>query len=80
LFHYGIVWERFGKSSHGKQVTGCKPAHVGEGFLKVGGEAVDDFAAPSNLLLAGENDFSGLPICFDHHGIRGKNGVDAGMA
>jgi hypothetical protein len=69
-----------GKDFHGQKVAGGQPAHVGEGFLKVGGKAVDDFGSPSGFLLASENDFPGVPIRFDHNGIGRKNGTDAGVA
>ncbi len=66
-----------GKDFHGQKVAGRQSVHVREGFLKVGGKAVDDFGSPSGFLLAGENDFPGVPISFDHNGIGRENGTDA---
>jgi hypothetical protein len=80
LFHNWTVRERLSKGPHGKQVARGEASHVREGFLKVGGKAVDGFGSPSGFLLAGENDLSGVPICFDHHGIGRENGTDAGVA
>lgn len=69
-----------GKDFHGQKVAGRQASHVREGFLKVGGKAVDDFGSPSGFLLAGENDFPGVPIRFDDNGIGRENGTDAGVA
>ena len=68
-----------GKDFHGQEVAGRQSAHVREGFLKVGGKAVDDFVSPSGFLLAGESDFPGVPIRFDNNGIGRENGADAGV-
>ena len=68
-----------GEDLHGQEVTRGQPSHVREGFLKVGGKAVDDFGSPRGFLLAGENDFSGVPIRFDHNWIGRENGTDAGV-
>ena len=80
MFHNWTVRERLGKGPHEKQVARSETSHVREGFLKVGGKAVDDFGSPSGFLLAGENDFSGVPIRFDDNGIGRENGADAGVA
>jgi hypothetical protein len=80
LFRNCAVRECLGKELHGKKVARGQPTHVREGFLKVGGKAVDDFGSPSGFLLAGENDFPGVPIRFDHNGIGRENGTDAGVA
>ena len=80
MFHNWTVWEGFGKCPHREQVASSEPTHVREGFLKVGGKAVDDFGSPSSFLLAGENDFPGVPIRLDDNGIGRENGTDAGVA
>ena len=79
LFRNCAVGECLGKELHGEKVARGQPAHIREGFLKVGGKAVDDFGSPSGFLLAGENDFPGVPIRFDHYGIGRENGTDAGI-
>ncbi len=80
LFRNCAVRECLDKELHGEKVAGRQSAHVREGFLKVGGKAVDDFGSPSCFLLAGENDFPGVPIRFDDNGIGRENGADAGVA
>ena len=80
MFHNWTVWERLGKGPHGKQVASSEATHVREGFLKVGGKAINDFGSPSGFLLAGENDFPGVPIGFDDNRIGRENGTDAGVA
>jgi|GEM_PF-4702080 len=80
LFRNWAFRECLGKELHGEKVAGRQASHVREGFLKVGGKAVDDFGSPSGFLLAGENDFPGVPIRFDHNGIGRENGTDAGVA
>ncbi len=80
LFRNWAFREGLGKELHGEKVPRRQSAHVREGFLKVGGKAVDDFGSPIGFLLAGENDFPGVPIRFDHNGIGRENGTDAGVA
>ena len=80
MFHNWAVREGFGKCSHGEQVAASEPAHVREGFLEVGGEPVNDFGTPGGLLLAGEDDFSSLPVGFDDDGVGRQNGADASTA
>jgi hypothetical protein len=80
LFRNWAFRESLGKELHGEKVPRGQAAHVREGFLKIGGKAVDDFGSPSGFLLAGENDFSGVPIRFDHNRIGRENGADAGVA
>ncbi len=80
LFRNWAIRKRLGKELHGQKVARGQATHVREGFLKVGGKAVDDFGSPCGFLLAGENDFPGVPLGFDHNGISRENGADAGVA
>jgi hypothetical protein len=80
LFRNWVFRECLGKELHGEKVARGQATHVREGFLKVGGKAVDDFGSPSGFLLAGENDFPGVPIGFDDNGISSENGANAGVA
>ena len=77
LLHNWAAREFPGEDFHGQKISRGKSAHVGEGFLKVCGKSVDDFGSPGSFLLAGENDFSGVPVGFDHDGIGRENGTDA---
>ena len=69
LLRNWAIGEFPGEYLHGQQVARRQAAHVGEGFLKVGGKAVDDSGSPRGLLLPGEDDLPSLPAGFDDDGI-----------
>ncbi|CAK0766946.1 hypothetical protein CCP4SC76_4650006 [Gammaproteobacteria bacterium] len=80
LFRNCTVRECLGKKLHREQVARRKSAHVRKGFLEIRGEAVNDSGSPCGFLLAGEDDFPGVPVGFDDDGIGGEDGADAGTA
>ena len=80
LLRNWVFGELTGEYLHRQEVPHREPTHIGESLLKVNGEAVNDFGSPSGFLLAGENDFSRVPVGFDNDGIGRKDGTDAGTA
>ena len=72
--------ECFRDELHGYQVTRRKSAHIGEGFLQVGGEAIDDSGTPGGLFLPCQDDFPGVSVGFDDDGIGRQDGTDTATA
>jgi hypothetical protein len=65
---------------HGQEVAPMKvPPCPGNASRKIGGEAINDPGTPGGFLLAGEDDFPGLPVGFDDDGVGGQHGTHPGL-